>query len=317
MNGKFESKSLERLDLSCNRLRIAPKLSGTPLLRVLDLSYNHLRDLSPIREVGEKGGLQHLIQLDLRHNFIENPIAVQCLKPLRALKRLRFCSQAEFKARQKTKIHNSIVSRPGYRAAVRVAIPWLNILDETPLRRPEALSQITLRVDGVALRRFYAVKTSTAPPTLPRSETKENLVPQSDEFRKVRERLEQISKERDELRDQVSSLEESNRVKKEEVKKEEVKKEEAKEEKQEQHNHQEEIEKLKSKIETLQMSLEQQQQENTRLEQEKTRSREERDAIFEEVTRLRKERVVDSCKTQALIVAVRSVFRMYPSNTHY
>ena len=94
------------------------------------------------------------------------------------------------------------------------------------------MSQITLRVDGVALRRFYAVKTSTAPPTLPRSETKENLVPQSDEFRKVRERLEQISKERDELRDQVSSLEESNRVKKEEVK-EEVKKEEAKEEKQE------------------------------------------------------------------------------------
>ena len=63
---------------------------------------------------------------------------------------------------------------------------------------------------------------------------------------------------------------------------------------------------MKSKIETLQMSLEQKQQENARLEQEKTRSREERDAIFEEVTRLRNEKVVDSCNAQALIVAVRS-----------
>ena len=215
---KVRVEIVERLDLSCNRLRIAPKLSGTPLLRVLDLSYNHLRDLSPIREVGEKGRSAKSDSTRFETQLYRKSNRSAVFKTIESFETTSVCSSSRIQSKTENENTQQYRLETGISSCRARCDTLAKYFGRNTVEKTRSVESDHVACRWCCTSSFLTVKTSTAPPTLPRSETKENVVPQSDEFRKVRERLEQISKERDELRDQVSSLEESNRVKKEEVK---------------------------------------------------------------------------------------------------
>eukprot|EP00939_MAST-03C_sp_MAST-3C-sp1_P001024 g1024.t1 len=175
--------ALEKLDISSNRFVTIPNIAPLTSLKELDISYNGIRSLRPLEEAGNDGYLTSLEHLAVHANFICDPNEIKRLTTLKSLRRLRFCSDEEAAfwrynaharsetaeeraARKKRPLPpNTIVCRPGYRTAVRAELPWLDMLDGVAIVKRSAMNlgdKVTLRVDGVALRRFYAARIHAA-----------------------------------------------------------------------------------------------------------------------------------------------------------